>query len=257
MAKQNYTIVAVERALQVLQKLAQVPQPVGITELSQSLNLSKVAVFRVVSTLMEYDFIIQDPITSLYELGPGVLKLTERYQIRNTLLTLSAPYLDELAAFTQEVVNIGIFQSGKVLVLKNILGRPRSKFTLHIGPVAEVHSTSLGKALVSDKSHSAIMNILGDQPFHRYTRNTITTIDEFLKELDEARYSGIFFDDEETEEGLLCIGTPVRDWNKNVIAAISVSGMKSRLLEFGLEKIKEALVETAWKISTRLSSGYT
>jgi IclR family transcriptional regulator, KDG regulon repressor len=252
MTNQNYTIVAVERALRVLLKLANESQPVGITDLSQSLGLSKVAIFRIMNTLMASNFVIQDRETSLYELGPSVLRLAESFQIRNTLLTLAQPCLEELAEKTKEVANLGIIHEGKVFVLKSVLGRPRSRFTLHLGPVADIHSSSIGKAILADKSHKVITDILGDQPLQKYTSNTKTNIKEFINDLDSSKESGVYIDDEETEEGLMCVGAPVRDWNNNIIAAISVSGLKSRLIEFGLDKIKESALQTSMEISQRI-----
>jgi len=253
MTKQNYSIVSVERALQVLLFLAKQNEQIGITELSERLNLSKVAIFRIISTLVENDFVIQDPNTSYYELGPSVLKLTERFQIGNTLIRIAQPYLEELALLTKEVVNIGIIHNGKVLILSSVLGRPKSMFTLNLGPIAEFHSSSLGKALLSDKSRSTITTLIGEHPLQKYTHHTKATLDEFLEEMDSTKNSGIFLDDEETEEGLLCIGSPVRDWNNNIIAAISVSGLKSRIMEIGLETVRGYIFQTIDKITIRLN----
>lgn len=253
MTDQSYTIVSVKRALQVLLFLAAQNKQVGITELSDSFNLSKIAIFRIISTLVESDFVIQDPNTSLYELGPSVLKLTERFQIGNTLIRIAKPYLEELASLTKEDVNIGIIHNGKVLVLSSVQGRPQSRFTLNLGPIAEFHSSSLGKALLSDKPLQTIISLVGENQLQRFSKNTKTTLREFLEELDSVKNSGISIDDEETEEGLMCIGAPVRDWNNNVIAAISVSGLKSRMVEMGLETVKGFIFQATAKITLRLN----
>jgi len=253
MTNQPHTIVSVERALQVLLALADLNKQVGITELSKHLMISKVAIYRIMTTLVASDFVIQDPTTSLYEMGPSVLRLTERFQIRNTLVRITQPYLEELASKTKEVTNLGIINNGKVLVLSSIIGRPQSRFTLNLGPVAEFHASSLGKALLSDKSQKTISSLLSENPLPKFTQNTKTTIKEFLDELDSVKSTGIAIDDEETEEGLMCIGAPIKDWNNNIIAAISVSGLKSRLVEMRLETVKSLVIQAADKITKRLN----
>lgn len=52
----------------------------------------------------------------------------------------------------------------------------------------------------------------------------------------------------------MCIGAPVRDWNNNVIAAISVSGLKSRMVEMGLETVKGFIFQATAKITLRTQS---
>lgn len=252
MSSQNYTIVSVERTLQLLLLLAQEHRPLGVTEMSEALGFSKVAVFRTISTLMDYDFVVQNPDTTLYELGPSVLKLTQGFQLRNSLLTIAMPYLKELAMATKEVANIGVIQNGKVLMLKSVLGRPKSMFTLHLGPEASIHCSSIGKAIMSGLQKDEIVALLGKPPFPKNTRHTITTTEAFLEDLEKSRVSNIFFDNEEAEDGLMCIGTPVRDWSNEIVAAISVSGFKPRLERFGVEKIKALALDTAQRLSTRL-----
>jgi len=202
---------------------------------------------------MSYDFVIQNPDTCLYELGPSVLKLTHGFQLHNSLLTMAMPFLVELAAATKEVANIGVIRNGKVLMLKSVLGRPKSMFTLHLGPEASLHSSSIGKAILSGLQKEEVIALLGKPPFHKNTQHTITTPDAFLEDLERSKTTNVFFDNEEAEEGLMCIGTPVRDWNNEIVAAISVSGFKPRLEKFGLDKIKALTLNSAEKISARLA----
>ena len=50
-----------------------------------------------------------------------------------------------------------------------------------------------------------------------------------MKELEQVRYQGYAVDAEEREIGLYCLGVPVLNGHGNAVAAISISGPKSRV----------------------------
>jgi DNA-binding IclR family transcriptional regulator len=63
----------------------------------------------------------------------------------------------------------------------------------------------------------------------RFTRGTIVDHELLLENLAKARELEYATDLEEFEDGLRCIASPVRDYTRKVIAALSVSGPAHRL----------------------------
>ena len=59
-------------------------------------------------------------------------------------------------------------------------------------------------------------------------------------------------DNEEFEEGLKCIGAPVRDHSGDVIAAISVAGPAFRLLEHCMPTLTSSVVKAAEELAAAL-----
>jgi DNA-binding IclR family transcriptional regulator len=85
-----------------------------------------------------------------------------------------------------------------------------------------------------------------------YTRNTITSEEDFRKEIEAIRRSGYAIDDEEREEGLRCIGAPVRDSSGEVIAAVSIAGPVFRITRDRTASLAAAVVKSAGQISDAL-----
>jgi DNA-binding IclR family transcriptional regulator len=115
-----------------------------------------------------------------------------------------------------------------------------------------VHATAAGKALVAFESDEDLRKrFSGEIP--RYTKGTKTRSEDLMKDLAAVREHGYATDLEEFEEGLRCIGAPVRDYTRKVVGALSVSGPAHRLAD---EKIAQQLgpeVERAARaLSTRL-----
>jgi DNA-binding IclR family transcriptional regulator len=79
----------------------------------------------------------------------------------------------------------------------------------------------------------------------RFTRVTIWRIAEFERELAKVRRNGYAIDDQEFEEGLMCIGAPVRDRTGSAVAALSIAGPVMRLRADRMPELVRAVREAA------------
>jgi DNA-binding IclR family transcriptional regulator len=91
-----------------------------------------------------------------------------------------------------------------------------------------IHATAAGKAMVSYDSDDELRKLFSSE-LPRFTKATRTGFDDFIKEMALVRERGYAVDLEEFEEGLRCIGAPVRDYTRKVVGAVSVSGPAHRL----------------------------
>ena len=121
-----------------------------------------------------------------------------------------------------------------------------------VGLHMPIHATAAGKALVSYDSDDELRKLLpGDLP--RFAKATRTNIDDLIKEVALVRERGYAIDLEEFEEGLRCIGAPVRDYTRKVVGAISVSGPAHRLSDERIATVIGPEFERAGKaLSARL-----
>jgi DNA-binding IclR family transcriptional regulator len=85
-----------------------------------------------------------------------------------------------------------------------------------------------------------------------FTRSTITDLGRLQADLTEVRRRGYSIDDEEIEDGLRCIGAPVRDHSGRVVAAVSIAGPASRLPDAEVERMGSLVLDAARSISTSL-----
>jgi IclR family acetate operon transcriptional repressor len=90
------------------------------------------------------------------------------------------------------------------------------------------------------------------EPLIPCTATTITSLDRLREELEATRQRGYAFDDEEFEEGIRAVSTPIRDFDGNVIAALSMPGPAHRMAQERIPEIVDALLEAASAISAHV-----
>ena len=98
------------------------------------------------------------------------------------------------------------------------------------------------------------MEILGPGPLLAYTPNTMVRQDELARDLQGTQARGYAIDDEESVEGLRCVGAAIRDHAGTPRYALSVSGPKSRMPYPRTEEIGNALMKGAAEISRALGA---
>ena len=90
---------------------------------------------------------------------------------------------------------------------------------------------------------------LGLKLLERRTPRTITSLRRLEAELAGVVKRGYAVDNEELNQGVVCVAGPVRDHAGEVVAAISLSLLKARVTDARLEKIAQEVIRTAAIIS--------
>ncbi len=238
----DYTVAAVERALKLLEVVADNPN-IGLTEIARLTGLTKTLAFRMATTLELQGYLLKNPISRSYALGYKPLYLSERMQHESPLLRVAEPFLDDLSARTRENVSltvreglhticIGIRQSPQPIRLYAELGR---QGPLHVGG---------GPKLLLAYAPTEVQDEIMSGKLDVFTPETIVDPKRLKALLKRIRDQGYNVS--------LSVAAPIRDHASRVIASVSVAGPQSRFNK-DLEKLYvRMLVDTADDISSRL-----
>jgi len=250
--KSNYIIQSVAHALDVLEEFRGEMDELGVTELSKKLKLHKNNVFRILATLQSRNYIEQNRTNDNYRLGIKCLELGQTFIHQRGLLKQAQPILRELAESSGETSYVSILRGADVVYLDAVETTSTVRVISRVGLHMPLHATAAGKALVAFDSEEEIRKRFHSELF-RYTKHTITVPEELLKNLAAVNELGYATDLEEFEEGLRCVASPVRDYTRKVIAALSVTGPAHRLPDEKIEqKIGPEVARCARALSTRL-----
>jgi DNA-binding IclR family transcriptional regulator len=250
----TYTAPAVDRALDILEFMAEHPRPFGATELSRILEIPLNSVFRILKRLTEREYAIQDPLSGGYQLSTRVFTLGMSLYTRFELRQRARPHLEWLCAETEETVQLQVPHGDRVLVLDTV--NPEVSFYLRVVPGSRVyyHANAYGKAMLAFMSEEEVKAILPAR-LPALTTKTITLLRDLLAHLEWTRRTGLAYDDEEYTSGIICIGSPVFDVQGKIAAGLGVTAIASLVDKKQRHAFEQLVLECAFRVSKAV--GYT
>lgn len=243
------SVQSVKRAFEVLEILGNSNSPIGVSEVATRSKLPLATVHRLLDTLTQIGYVEKDLETHLYTLGVRFLHLRGAIIDYVRLAAQSMPVMKRLVHKLDETVHLAVLSEGQIVYIERVEGFGTHSMYTRIGKRNYVHCTALGKAMVAYQTESCVQEIISKHGLPRFSANTITSPERFMAELQITRDRGYAIDDYETEEPVRCIAAPIKDYDGQVIAAISTSGPMTRITPSRDPEISLAVCNAAHRIS--------
>ncbi len=106
-------------ALEILNK---VPNPIGVTELGQSIGIPVSSAHRALATLEQSGFAVRYQSSSKWIPGPAGKQLAHSFFSRFHIRQLCVPYLRQLAYFTGETVSLSVRVTDQIVRIAYVSG---------------------------------------------------------------------------------------------------------------------------------------
>ena len=253
----NSATQGVRKAVSLLNHFAMSDQAsLGVAELSAWTGWSKSTVSRLLAALEDGGLVCQDPVTSRYTPGLGLVALAGAALNGNRLYGISRPHLARLALESGETANLSVVDADQLLTIDEAPSAQPIKLSGWVGVRQPLHGSSSGKVLLAalpEERREAILaaGLMG------VTTRTIVTRDHLLRELERTLTSGYGLSQDELESGLTSVAAPVRDHTGAVVAAISAAGPSFRIIGPHLDEcivcVKAAAIAASLALGYRVS----
>ena len=175
----NYIIQTVSRALDLLEQFQEGAAELGITDLSNRLNLQKNNVFRLVATLKAKNYIEMNSLTGKYRLGIKTRALGQIATRQIDFATHARPFLNELKQKCHEACYFSVIKDGYTYYLDGVESDLPVRVAQRVGSSRPLNCTAAGKVLLAFIEPHKQIDLLSGIDMKRYTANTIT--DAFVK----------------------------------------------------------------------------
>jgi IclR family KDG regulon transcriptional repressor len=185
-----------------------------------------------------------------FTLGTKILALAGIYLARSDVLSEARPVLKEMSELTGETIHLAVPADTAVVYIAKIDSKHMLNMSSYIGYRSPMFCTSLGKAILAYSDEKLMHDVLSEV-LKAPTSKTVTDPATIKREMVLIRQRGYAIDDEENEVGIRCVGSAIRDFTGQAIAAISVSGPSDRLTLDRVSEIGELLKNKAREISLR------
>ncbi|WP_038172305.1 IclR family transcriptional regulator [Tomitella biformata] len=222
-ARPHPRVQSVDRALSLLEQLAELGGIATLSELADRSGLPAPTIHRLMATLRDQGFVRQER-SRRYALGAKLVGLGE--SAGRLLGSWVQPTLSALVEETGETANMAMLDGDQVVYLAQVPSKHSMRMFTEVGRRVDVHCTAVGKALVAGLPEAVVRGILSRRGMTRHTMNTIVDPDEFIAHLALVREVGFATDEAEQELGVRCAA--VATVGDSAKIALSVSGPASR-----------------------------
>jgi DNA-binding IclR family transcriptional regulator len=246
---ENFQVPALERALSILELLAQHADGMRMREIADHLDLPPNSVFRITGTLEDRGYLLRDGDDMRYRLSRKLLALGYAAIGEDKLIERAMESMRQLRDEVQETVLIGVRHELEGVVLEQVASNQPVKFLVDPGTRFPLHTSAPGKAILAFLPAAERTALLKKMTFKKYTANTLDTRAKVEASLEETRVKGFAIDRSEELEGLHCLGAPVFNHRGYPTAAIWVTGPSYRLPESVFDQIGKKVAATAERIS--------
>lgn len=221
------SVVAVMRAMQLLDAFALGESHLQLAELSRRCQLHKTTVLRIARTLAQSGYLVQRE-DGDWRLGPAAGWLGARYQAAFDVQNVLEPALRALTLASGESAAFYVRE-----------GSVRTCLVRVEGPQALRHHARMGEGLPLDRgSPGKVILAFSGEPGRLY---------------EDIRQRGFHWSIGEREQGVATISAPVFGKHWRLLGSVCVSGPASRLPQQKLEEMAPAVIAAANQLSYALA----
>ncbi|MFC7328845.1 IclR family transcriptional regulator [Marinactinospora rubrisoli] len=242
------------RTVELLEILGTSDGPLTLRRLADRMEVPRSSLYALLQTLVGRGWVRTDTTGSLYTIGIRALLAGTGYIDADPRLALVSPHLDTLAEKLGETLHVARLDGADVVYLATRESRHYLRPFSRVGRRLPAHSTSLGKALLAERTDAEVDALLPD-PLPALTDATITDRAALFAELAAIRARGYATDDGENVVGLRCVGLALR-YDRPAIDAVSCSIPSARCSPEVQDAVTDALARAREAIEAAGSTAF-
>jgi len=225
---------ALSKALQIFEEFGRASEPLGVTDIAESLGFNPSMVSKTLSTFKKQGFLKQDKSTRKYSPDVKCFLIGSSYTNQSAMIQQSALYLRKLADQTGHISMLCRVYGSEVLEIAVTEGREFFDARLKRGSLMPCHATATGQVILTFLDPDSRKAILEGLTLQAFTDRTIVSRKRLLERLEQVRQKGYAVTRGESFPGLAAIAAPVFS-NDGTIYAICVA-----FPDLAVDEIEEA-----------------
>lgn len=233
---------SLSQALHLLQIVADNPNT-GLSELARLSELNKSRAYRMLCTLAEHNFVIQNEDSS-YQLGHQLLTLGHIAKSQSSWLNIAESVIEPLTAEFNENIQIRIRENLEIVQVWRRVSSQPLQVRSEAGNRRRLGAGAAGKVLLAFAPEEVKEDFFS-------TQSTEQT-QALQEKVQQVQQYGFYISNGDLTEGVCAIAVPLYDAQKQCIACLSLSAPISRMPQERLQLILNRLKEAADTLFIRL-----
>ncbi len=244
-------LLTVFRAMELLNCFSYENPEWSLSDLSRKLGQPKSVVFRLLSTLKEGDFIVQNPRTKKFQLGIAIFHLGAVAENQMDVRKQAYDIMLSLADATKETVLLSVLNHNSAVCVEKIDSPHRVQVMAEVGRRLELYAGAPHKILLAYFTPEDLEEALPEE-LETFGPNSITDREVLKAQLAVIRKQGYATSQEERSPGVGSVSAPIRDRNLQVIASLSLGIPLNRFTSDRIPQLIETVLAHAEQISRKL-----
>lgn len=234
------------RVLNIMELLAEHPDGLTLTEISNSINSPKSTVLPIIRTLRDEKYVFYNSKSSLYRVGVSAFSTGSAYIRNMSSLEFVRTEMKYVARQCEEICQLGILNKNMALFIAEESNTAISHVT-RVGKHLPLYCSAIGKSLICKMGIDELIK-LHPNGFEAYTTNTVSSFEMLIKELENICSDDyVSYDRGEMSPDLSCISVPLFK-HEDIIAAVSVSISAFQVTDEKLNQIRKLLLDMRLKV---------
>ncbi len=238
---------AVQRALAVLDALAEGEGELGTNEVARRTGINPSSVSRLLATLVDGGLVEHVAESGRYRLGSRLLELGNAVLARLDLRQIARSRLEALVAATGETATLSAPGERDAVTVDFVQSPSSVQGVARLGRPSVAHATATGKVLLAFGDVS-----LPPGPLEAYTSETITKRTALADEVESVRDRGYAYNLGEREDDLHAIAAPVWGRRGELAAIVGIQGPAQRFDRGAMDAAVAPLLERTQQLSMML-----
>ncbi|MGE0751445.1 MAG: IclR family transcriptional regulator [Variibacter sp.] len=237
--------------LQILEFLVHAGNDVGVTEIAAHFGTTKARAFRLLQTLVDRGYVVQDAATSRYAPSVRLFALGQSVGDRFDLAAVLKPEAQFLWEKLGHTVVTAILFKGRMLILDVLRGRTPISIGLKVSATLDLHSSAQGRLALAFGGGDLLENVLR-QPLAAHTPQTLVSASALRAEIRRIRMNGWASAPDQLVVGMNAIASPVFQHDGSLAGTLAVCGLTQFVPEPPTPELIDDLTAATWRVSRKL-----
>lgn len=250
---------SVQRALRLLSLFGAPHGPEGrhrtdwtVSDLARATGLHKSVVGRLMATMAASGFVVQNPLTRSYTVGPQAFAVGRSYEPYRALNETARPRMETLTAECGHASYLGVPAGDEIMYIIAVESGRSLRVSIQPGERRPYHAGAIGKVLLSGMPDEQVRAILGPGPLKQLTPYTLTDPDAVIAGIERVRLTGIAYNHDESIVGAGSIAVGIANHDNDLIAGLGVVFPTHIVSDTDLATLTPLVIAAAGDISRRM-----
>lgn len=197
---------AASRVFQVLETFAKEKKPLSNSQLAKKLDLAESSCSDLLYTMQESGYLLRTPRTREFYPTARLMEIAQSIAASDPLAAFAEEVMDVLTTASGETALCGVLEGQQLKVFASRSGTHALRYVVPPGTLFDIHTTALGKAILSEMLPTERQAMLAKIELTQVTPFSVVDREVFVKEIEKCAADKWCLAKDEANRGVSAIG---------------------------------------------------